>query len=152
MKKTGNLKSILAITILLCSLSTQGQTVFKEKLLKDVVTIENENFTVEEYMLINIGDEESFQLKTSATAPTSIISRDNFVSIYSGYGIIMLVVLMDELEISINDYDIKKLDELIGQPDITIHFEMAKNGMQIQLIADEGTKSLTMTWSDIFEE
>mgnify|MGYP001769712792 CR=1 FL=1 len=152
MKNLLSIKLLLLFIFSMTTLTSYSQTDWKEKLTKNIVKIENGKYSVEEYMLVAIDEETSVQFKTSAIAPIDVISRDNFVSIYSTYGIIMLIAILDEGGLDLSDLNIKELDELIGQPDIAIHFEMTKNGIQIQITTDEGTARQTMTWDDIFKQ
>jgi len=120
----------------------------QEKLKKDLVKIVDNNYTIEEFMLISIG-EQQFQIKTSASAPVDVISRDNFISIYSSNGTVVLLSLFEGAGFAISDLDMKELDELIGQPDITVNIIMTKNGIQMQMITDDGTDRYTSTWDEI---
>jgi|GEM_PF-1295836 len=146
------IKSLLIIVIIMITINSYSQTDWKTKLTTDIVKLENNKYSVEEFMLVKIDEETTIQFKTSAVAPVDVISRDNFVSIYSTYGVIFLIAILNESGTDISNLDIKELDELIGQPDISIHFEMTKNGIQIQLIIDEETTRQTMTWEDVFKE
>lgn len=138
-------------TLSLISISAFSQTEWKTRLLKDIVKVENGNYSVEEYTLVKINEKNSIQFKTSAVAPVNVISRDKFVSFYSTYEIVILYALMNKNVTDFTSIDMEKLDELIGQPDITLHFEMTKNGIQIQITTEGETVKQTMTWDDIYK-
>jgi hypothetical protein len=126
-----------------------SQKDWETKLKEDLVKVVDNKYNINEFALITI-EEQTFQIKMSAEAPLDVISRDNFISTYSSLGTMMMLSMFAEAGYSINEIEIKELDELIGQPDITFNFIMAKNGMQIQIITDEGSKRLTMSWDEFF--
>jgi len=141
--------AILAtLTILIVNLS-YAQNDWEKQLKEDLVIIDNGMYHVNDFALITI-NEQTFQIKMSAEAPTTVMSRDFFLSSYSTLGTMTLLTIFAEAGYSISDVDIKEIDDVIGQPDITLNFVMAKNGMQIQIITDQGTERLTMSWDEFF--
>jgi hypothetical protein len=142
-------KNITIVLILLvCTFAVFGQKDYSTELKKELVKIEAGKFTSQDLMLLNLANGKSMQVKISATCPVDVMSRDNFISIYSTYGIILLLATFSEAGLEIPD--IKELDELIGEPDLTYNFVMAKNGMQIQVVTAESKENLTMQWEEIF--
>lgn len=134
---------------LACSTLAIGQKDFSAILKKDLVSVENGKFSTSIYYLIKLANGNSFQVQMAANCPVDVMSRDKFVSFFSSYG---MVLLMSTIEESGEDTeDIKELDELIGDPDLTYNFVMAKNGLQIQVITSEGKNNLTMNWEEVLE-
>lgn len=126
-----------------------SQKDWETELKEDLVKVINNKYHIDDFMLITFGS-QTLQIKMSAEAPLEIISRDNFISNYSSLGTIMMLSMFQEAGFSIDQLDIKELDELIGAPDIIFNLIMAKNGMQIQIISEEGTEKLTMSWEEVF--
>jgi hypothetical protein len=152
MKRTFIIRGFIVIALLVISYSSYSQEDWKTELKKELVKVDESNFTVKEFSIIKLDAETNLQLKTSAKAPVSVISRDNFVSIYSTFGVIFLYTMLSEAGYDIATVDMKELDELIGEADISIHFEMTKNGMQIQISSGGEKMNQTMTWEEIFKK
>jgi hypothetical protein len=134
---------------LLISNSSNAQDDYSSKLKKDLVTVVAGKYNISEFMLLSYSDGNSAQVKMSATCPIDVMNRDNFISIYTSFGIISLLGMLGTNEAELPD--IKDLDELIGDPDITINLIMAKNGIQMQVITAEGKNNVTTTWEEFFK-
>lgn len=132
--------------------SIQAQTDASAKLKEELVTISNGKYQIEDFQLLTFSNDATLQLKTTATAPEGVISRDQFVAIYSSVGVFMIVSILGEAGVSIDDVDFKELDELIGVADISIHLEMTKNGLQMAITTEEGTERETITWNEFFAD
>jgi hypothetical protein len=138
------------ILIVLLSFTTiNGQTDYSARLKKEIVKIEAGKYVSNEFQFAKFSNGNSLQIKVSATCPVDIMNRDNFISIYSSVSTMMLLATFSQSGIEMPD--IKELDELIGDPDITYNLVMAKNGMQIQTITGEGKENVTMKWEELFE-
>lgn len=147
----GFLKIYVLVSILFSYQISFAQNDFSKELKEDLVSITNGQFSVNQFNLVKIG-EEQVQIQMSANAPMDVISRDNFVSFFSTIGTIMLIGILEEAGYSLEEIEIKDIDELIGEPDLVFNIVMAKNGIQIQVITDEGTTRSTMTWEDLYEQ
>lgn len=145
MKKLYLFLVVTAITVI----SVSAQTDWKKLLKQDLVEFKGTDMLAKEYTLCTWEDGTSVQIMTSAKSPADVMSRDNFVSIYSTYTTLILLTIFEEAELEIPQ--MTTLDELIGDPDITIHIEMTKNGMQMQVKSEEGVDQETMTWEQVFE-
>lgn len=145
-------RTLMLSILSLISISANSQTDWQTGLLTDIVKVEKGNYFVEEYTLVKIDETNSIQLKTSARSPINIISRDKFVSMYSTYQVVILYALLYKNVTDFTGINMEKLDELIGQPDITLHFEMTRIGIQIQFTSEGETVNQTMTWDDIFKK
>lgn len=146
------LVSVLAICAiaLFCSPQSFAQKDYSALLKKEIVKIENGKFVSAEYMLLKFGNGETAQVKVSASCPVDVMSRDNFISLYSNISVLLLLATFNETEQGMPD--ILDLDELIGDPDLTYHFVMAKNGIQIQVASGEEKENVTLTWDQLFAE
>lgn len=147
----GLLKICFLVAILFSYQVSSAQNDFAKELKEDLVSISDGQFSINEYNLVKIG-EEQVQIQMSANAPVDVISRDNFVSFFSTVGTIMLIAIMEEAGYTLEEIEIKEIDELIGEPDLVFNIIMSKNGIQMQIITDEGTNRSTMTWEDFYEQ
>ncbi len=136
------------LLILVSFTSLKGQSNWREKFKKDLVTIDDGKYHIEEYALITTND-DSYQIKLSAIAPTDLMSRDNFVSFYSTYGTVLILKMFEDYSQD-KDFDIKQLDELIGEPDISISFILTNSGLQVKIETDDKVTRQTITWDDYF--
>lgn len=127
-----------------------AQKNYSERLKKEIVTIETGKYIANNYQYLTFSDENTMQIKISASCPIEVMNRDNFINIYSTVSTMMLLATFTEAGIEIPD--MKEIDELIGEPDITYNIVMAKNGMQIQIVSADGKQNVTMTWDQLFEE
>lgn len=99
---------ILGITI---SYNSFAQKDFSAKLKKDIVTIEAGKYNATDYYYLKFTNGNTAQMKVSATCPNEVMSRDNFIGIFSSYSMVLLLVTFSESETGLPD--IKDLDELI---------------------------------------
>jgi hypothetical protein len=154
MKTIPYMKPFFNLLLIFTIINGFAQTDWEEELTENVVTVENGKYSVVKYMLYSVENGSSMQVKTSAVAPIGVISRDKFVAFYSTYTTIaMLTAILTQVGIDhLYDLKSKELDELIGQPDLSIHLEMTKAGFQLQLTVDGETMRETMTWEDFYEE
>lgn len=142
------------------------QTTSVEKLLEDVVTVENDKMTTEEFGLLSFpwapGDKT--QLRFYSEAPRSgLISRDNFVgitavlqtSVLFGFAMEIKSATSANIEsMSIDEvFDFDELDAPIGNVDLEINVYMSKGGLQIEFVNTRAnsTERNTMTWKEILE-
>lgn len=133
---------LLTVTV---SFNAIGQ-VTQDELLEDIVTVVDNKFTASDYTLLKLSDGTStLQIKSYAEAPSSgIISRDNFVLFFTNITMTIIEGLSNE-----SGGITENLDELIGNPDITINIYMSKNGYQVETKTTEGTNRITQKWTDL---
>ena len=133
---------LLTVTV---SFNAIGQ-VTQDELLEDIVTVVDNKFTASDYTLLIYRDGTStLQIKSYAEAPSSgIISRDNFVLFFTNITMTIIEGLSNE-----SGGITENLDELIGNPDITINIYMSKNGYQVETKTTEGTNRITQKWTDL---
>ena len=139
------------VLVMLFSNSAMAQRDFQRELRREIVKIQSDRFSIQEYQLVTI-DGNRLQVAIKSTSPTSVVSRDMFVSIHATTSTMFILLMLDAAGIYLDEVTIKEIDELIGDPDITLNIVMARNGMQIQVITAEGRENITMTWADIFGE
>ena len=120
----------------------------QKELLKDVVVISGDKYTATDFNLLSLSDgTTTFQIKSYAEAPVSVISRDNFVAFFT-------VIVYEMINGLTEDKDAKQtdLEEIIGNPDVEINLFMNKTGVQIEVKGSNGTNRVTQKWSDFFKE
>ena len=141
------MKNRITLVLFLFTLLSFGQD-YQKQLLEDVVEIKSGKFTANDYTLLTLTDGTTYQIKTSAEAPSvGVISRDNFVAFFHSLLTEVLPEITDDPDVKSQD-----LDTIIGNPDIEINCIMAKTGMQIEIKSDKGVKRITQLWSDFFKE
>ncbi len=142
---------IAFILIGLFSISSSfAQTNFSARLKKEIINIEASKYIANEFKYLTFSNGNTMQIKITATSPVDVMSRDNFINIYSTLSTMMLLITFAEAEIEIPA--MRELDELIGEADITYNLVMTRNGIQIQVITGQTRENVTMTWAEFFEE
>lgn len=129
--------------------STFAQKDYSSELKKQIVKIEAGKYVSTDLQYLTFSDGSTKQLKITSSCPVDIVGRDNFIYMYSSLS--MALVLQTFTAAGLEMPDMKELDELIGDPDITYNLVMAKNGIQIQVKTAEGNENVTMQWSEIFD-
>lgn len=121
---------------------------YQKEMLNDIVTIKDGKFTATNFNLLTLSDgSTTYQIKSYAEAPsTGLISRDNFVAIFTVIVYEMISNLSDDPESKTTD-----LEEIIGNPDVEINCFMNKSGIQIEIKGANGTNRVTQTWKDFYE-
>jgi hypothetical protein len=130
--------------------SSFAQKDYSARLQKEIVKIDEGKYISNDYLYLKFSNDNTMQIKVSASCPIEVMTRDNFINIYSTISTMILLATFAEADVEIPE--MKELDELIGDPDITYNIVMAKNGMQIQVITAEGKETDTMKWEDFFED
>lgn len=96
------------------------------------------------------------QLRYSATAPASVMSRDNFVAMTNTLTVFMEIGIAAELGLTFDQYaeqfDCVPVTSPIGQVDVQIHYVFAAEGIQIQTLDGAGAvvEQNTLTWDSLF--
>jgi hypothetical protein len=97
----------------------------------------------------------TLQLRYSATAPASVMSRDNFVAITTALNIMGEIRNASELGMTFEQYaeqfDCTPVASPIGQVDVQIHYVFAAEGIQIQTLDGAGAvvEQSTVTWDSL---
>ena len=144
-------KLLLIIGILMTCFSGQAvaQNTIHEKLRSDIVTVYAGQYRAENFWLLRWYDDSTMQIQVSASSPVEVMSRDNFVSLFSTNAALLLIIAFAYEDIETPHF--ARIDELIGEPDMRINFVMTRNGMQVQVITFEGQENTTMRWEEIFD-
>jgi len=138
------LVTLLVLTILSINVFSQD---YQKELLEDIVVISGGKFTANDYTLITLADGATFQVKCYGEAPAAnVISRDNFVAIFTYITIEVLNGITDGEETNSTD-----LEEIIGNPDVEINCFMNKTGVQIEVKGPDGTDRFTQKWSELIK-
>lgn len=125
---------------------------WKDELIKELVIFEEGKMTSTDYTLITMNDGRTMQIKAYAeVADKEIISRDQFIAIFSITTFTLIQEMLDEARLKDDEYKMKTIDELIGSADIEINCYMGKNGIQIELKAGSEIERFTQTWEDLYE-
>jgi hypothetical protein len=143
-------KLSIFVILLLCSIVIFSQKDYSQKLKKDLVKIEAGKFIIEDLLLLKLSNDKNIQCKFSAICPIEIMSRDNFISLYKTWcsAFINKATTNNEFKLT----KIIELDELIGEPDLSCNFVMAKNGVQIQTEIFKEKNNYTGSWEEVLEE
>jgi len=144
-------KLLLIIGILVFCFTGQAfaQNTIQDKLRTDIVTVTAGQYRAENFWLLRWQDDTTMQIEVSATSPVEVMSRDNFVSLFSTNATLLLIMAFAYEDLDTPHF--ARIDELIGEPDMTINFVMTRNGMQVQVITFEGQENTTMRWEEIFD-
>lgn len=142
-------KLFILVILLLGSIVSFSQKDYSQKLKKELVKIEAGKYTIEDLIMLKLSNEKNLQCKFSATCPVEVMSRDNFIALYKTWcsSFIKEATTDDEFKLT----KIIELDELIGEPDISCNFVMAKNGVQIQTLVLNEKKNYTGSWEEVLE-
>lgn len=130
----------LAICLLFANTILAQEKDYTAELKKDIVVIKDGKYTFDKIVMIIDGDNNT-QFKFSASAPTTAISRDNFVY--------FTAITYEEIT---GDYETEELEELIGEPDVIVNIVMTKIGIQAQTTTNGQTERATTTWKQLLSE
>lgn len=146
------MKKLILLPCLLFICSTLvSQTDINAKLKRNLVTVENGNYTIDNTQLLTFSNGASIQYQTSASGSQDLLSRDVFIDLYSSVGIFTLVSILQEAQLSLDDVEFKELEEPDGTPDIKVHFKMTAQGLEMAITTEDGTDRETITWEEFFE-
>ena len=144
---------LLLCPILLLSVKSFGQSDLKTKLLKDIVKTENGKMTLEEYGFIVTLEANLLEIKVTSSAPSNMISRDNFISISSSMANAILASTLKSKGITGND-DLHLImrDNQIAPADITIQIELNPDGLTYKVNSKGYQGSNKLGWDQFFFE
>ncbi len=124
-----------------------SQTDLKSKLFKDFVKTENGKYTTEQNGFVVALKAHILEVKITASCPAAVMSRDNFILIFSAFGNSMITSALKSINDQGNDELILvRREKPIGPADINIEIEMDSNGLKYKVIAKGYTGSNTLTW------
>jgi hypothetical protein len=152
MKKSILYISLMVICLLVLPVTNSfGQPDVKSRLLKNVVRTENGKFIAEEYgSIVNIKT-NFLEVQITATAPVNIISRDNFISIYSEMAISILSSALKDINIKPNDaFNLIRHGKLQKPAEIIIQIDMSKDGLSYKVNSGNSSSSNTLSWDQFY--
>ncbi len=129
----------LVVVSAVFALTAFAQT--QEELLADLVVVKDGKFTITDYVLAESEEDgDNAQIKMYAEAPAEgVISRDNFLALYTTLTVRLVALLY-------SGYEIEDLDDLIGNADMEINIYMGKGGYQMELTSSGETERMTERW------
>ena len=153
MKNSFLIRICLLACLILVGTKSFGQTDLKSKLFKDFVKTENSKYTAELTGFVEAIKANSLEVKITASCPTSVMSRDNFILVFSAFGNSMIASALKNINDQGNEeLVLKRRDKPIGPTDINIQIEMNANGLNYKVIEKGYTGSNTLTWEQFFLE
>ena len=144
-------KALLLLCVMSMPLCTYAQD-WTKKLTEDVVEVIDDSFQTSETQLITFKNGSTIQIEFSAVSPTTVISRDMFLSIFSSKSLSICVGILNKVGVSMDDVQMDVLENSNDSPDIKIQFHMAEFGITMDIGTAEGTESETMTWEEYFKD
>jgi len=153
MKKSILYVSLMAICLLVLPVTNSfGQPDVKSRLLKNVVKTENGKFIAEEYgSIVNIKT-NFLEVQITAIAPMNIISRDNFISIYSEMAISILSSALKDINIQPNDaFNLIRHEKRQEPAKVIIQIDMTKDGLNYKVNSGNSySSSNTLSWNQFY--
>jgi hypothetical protein len=147
MKKT--LLSILfcsLILILLPSNTLLGQRDIKAILLRNIVKVENDMYSIQEYGILGTFDKD-FQVKVTAIAPKALLSRDNFLRFYGALSSSIFSTYLSQEGIKAPDDLHILLKDKPGDPiDITVTISMSEKGIDYTVETKNSKSKKNLQW------
>lgn len=147
MKKT--LLSILFCSVVLILIPAGhllGQRDIKAILLRDIVKVENEMFSIQEFGILSTFDKD-FEVKVTATAPKALLSRDNFLRFYGALSSSIFATYLSQEGIKAPDDLHICLKDKPGDPiDITVDIIMSENGIDYTVVTKNSKSSMNLHW------
>jgi hypothetical protein len=147
MKKT--LFSIMFCSILLIpynTLSGQKERDIKAILLRDIVKVENNMYSIQEFGILSTFDKE-FQVKLTATASKALLSRDNFLRFYGAFSSAIFATYLSGEGIKAPDDLHILLKDNPGDPiDITVTITMSETGIDYIVKTKSSTSNMHLNW------
>jgi hypothetical protein len=147
MKKT--LLSILFCSVILVLISSNillGQRDIKAILLRDIVKVENGMFSIQEFGILGTFD-KNFEVKVTATAPESLLSRDNFLRFYGALSSSVFSTYLSQEGIKAPDDLHILLKDKPGDPiDITVNITMSEKGIDYTVVTKNSKSRMNLQW------
>lgn len=136
----------LAVAILLSSGSLYAQRNIKALLNRDIVKVENGSYSIQEFGLL-ASFEKQYQVKISATAPVSLLSRDNFLRFYGALSTsILSTYLSQEGQKVPNDLHLLLAEPSDEPADIEVTITMNERGVDYVLATKNMTSRMDLQW------
>jgi hypothetical protein len=124
----------------------QAQRDIKATLMKDIVKVENGIYSVEEYGLLATFD-KNYEVKIKATAPVSLMSRDNFLRFYGAFSSSIFSTYLSQEGIKApDDLHILLKDKPGDSIDLDISISMNEKGVDYTVVTRNSTSKMNILW------
>lgn len=140
------------LSILFCSLifvpsqTLYGQRDIKAILLRDIVKSENGMFSIHEFGIIPTFD-KNFEVKVTASAPSGLISRDNFLRFYGALSTSIFSTYLSQNGIKApDDLHIALRDKPGDTIDITVNIIMSEKGIDYTVVTADSKSKMNLQW------
>jgi len=115
-------------------------------LMRDIVKVENGTYSIGEYGLLSSFDKE-YEIKITATAPVTLLSRDNFIRFYGAFSSSIFSTYLHQEGIKAPDDLQIVLKDKPGDPiDITVTLSMNEEGVYYTVATESSTSKMTIQW------
>jgi hypothetical protein len=145
-------KSILSILFCILILNLiPFSTLFAQKdikatLLRDIVKVENGMFSIQEFGILATFD-KNFEVKINATAPETLLSRDNFLRFYGAFSSSVFTTYLSQEGVKAPDDLHILLKDKPGDPiDIEVTITMSEKGVDYAIVTKNSTSKMNIQW------
>ena len=139
--------SILFCILILFSYSKLfAQKDLKATLLRDIVTVKNGMFSIQEFGILATFDKQ-FEVKITATAPETLLSRDNFIRFYGAFSSSIFSTYLSQEGIKAPDDLHILLKDKPGDPiDIEVTIAMSDKGVDYTVVTEKSKSKMNIQW------
>jgi hypothetical protein len=128
------------------ALAQQEQRDIKAILSRDVVKVENGMFSIQEFGILGTFD-KNFEVKVTATAPNTLLSRDNFLRFYGALSSSIFSTYLSREGIKAPDDLHILLKDKPGDPiDITVNITMSEKGIDYTVVTKNSKSKTNLQW------
>jgi hypothetical protein len=141
-------RPILSILFfILISLSVLfAQKGLKAALLRDIVKVGNGMFSIQEFGILATFD-KNLEVKITATAPETLLSRDNFLRFYGAFSSSVFSTYLSQEGIKAPDDLHIILKDKPGNPiDIEVTISMSGKGVDYAIVTKNSTSKMNIQW------
>lgn len=145
-KQTKSQLATLAVILVFPFQFLFAQRDIKGELNNDLVQIKNGYYAIEEYGLIASFDKE-YEVKISASAPITLMSRDNFVRYYGAFSSSIFSTWMSQEGIKApDDLLLVRTDKPGANIDLTVTIEMNEKGIDYVVQSENSNSKMNIQW------
>jgi hypothetical protein len=132
--------------VLIPSNTLLGQRDIKAILLRDIVKVENGMFSIQEFGILATFDKD-LEVNVTATAPESLLSRDNFIRFYGALSSSVFSTYLSQEGIKAPDDLHILLKDKPGDPiDITVNITMSEKGIDYTVVTKNSKSRMNLQW------
>ena len=123
-----------------------AQRDIKAALKQDIVKVENGMFSIQEFGILPTFDKE-YQVKITATAPQSLLSRDNFLRFYGAFSttIFSNYLTSEGLQVP-NELHVVLSDKPAAKIDLDVTVSMNEEGVEYVVVAENSKTKMNLQW------